>query len=65
MDGWNTTWLGMPNTTIVEAHKSHEVVNSQEKLIIIEEIFLDIGKKMLRRNYTLNLGQLLKIYLKL
>ncbi len=35
MEGWNTTWLGMPNTTFVEAHKYHEVVNSQEKLIII------------------------------
>jgi hypothetical protein len=21
MEGWNTTWLGMPNTTHVEAHK--------------------------------------------
>ncbi len=45
MEGWNTTWLGMPNT---------------EKLIIIEEIFLDIGKQMLKTIYTLNLGQLFK-----
>ncbi len=26
MEGWNTTWLGMPNTT--HAHKIHEVMNS-------------------------------------
>jgi hypothetical protein len=46
MEGWNTTWLGMPNT---------------EKRITIEEIFLDIGKQMLKTIYTLNLGQLFKI----
>jgi hypothetical protein len=45
----------------VEAPKYQEEVNSQEKLITIEYIFLDIGKKMLETNYTLNLGQLLKI----
>jgi hypothetical protein len=28
----------------VEVEKFQEVVNSQEKLIIIEEVFLDIGK---------------------
>jgi hypothetical protein len=44
MEGWNTTWLGMPNTTLMETHKSQEVVNSQKKLITIEKIFLDIGK---------------------
>jgi uncharacterized protein (DUF305 family) len=42
--GWNTTWLGMPNINPMEAQKSQEVVNSQEKLITIKEIFLDIGK---------------------
>jgi hypothetical protein len=36
-------------------------MNSPKKLVIIEEIFLDIGKQMLEINYTLNLGQLLKI----
>jgi len=36
-------------------------VNSQEKLITIKEIFLDIGKQMLETSYTLSLGQLLKI----
>jgi hypothetical protein len=41
MEGWNTTWLGMPNITPVEAHKAEEVVNSQEKLIIVEK---NIGK---------------------
>jgi hypothetical protein len=40
-------------------------VNSQGKLITIEEIFLDIGKQMLETSYTLNLRQLLKIALKL
>jgi hypothetical protein len=36
-------------------------MNSQGKLITLEEIFLDIGKQMLETSYTLNLGQLLKI----
>ncbi len=40
-------------------------MNSQGKLIIVEEIFLDISKHMLKINYTLNLGQLLKIALEL
>jgi hypothetical protein len=51
----------MPNITLVETEKSQDVMNSQEKLIIVEEIFLDIGKQMLETNYTLNLRQLLKI----
>ncbi len=49
----------------MEAHKFQEVMNSQEKLITIEEIFLDIGKQMLETSYSLNLGQLLKIAPKL
>ncbi len=40
-------------------------MNSQGELITIKEIFLDIGKQMLEINYTLNLGQLLKIALEL
>ncbi len=44
MEGCNTTWLGMPNTTPMEAQKSLELVSSQEKLITIQQIFLDIGK---------------------
>ncbi len=55
----------MPNTTPTEAQKSQEVVNSQEKLITIEDIFLDIGKQMLETRYTSNMGQLLKIAPKL
>jgi hypothetical protein len=47
----------MPNTTPMEAHKFQEVVNSQEKLITIKKIFLNIGKKMLKTSYILNLGQ--------
>ncbi len=36
-------------------------MNSQGKLITIEEIFLNIGKQMLETNYTLNLRSLFKI----
>ncbi len=61
MEGWNTTWLGMPNSTLVDAQKFQEVVNSQGKFIITKEIFLDIGKQMLETSYTLNLKQLFKI----
>jgi ribosomal protein L21 len=61
MEGWNTTWLSMPNNILVETQKYQEVVHSQEKLIIVEESFLDIGKQMLKTSYILNLGQLLKI----
>jgi hypothetical protein len=39
MEGWNTTWLGMPNIILVETHKFQEVVHSQEKLIIVEDVF--------------------------
>ncbi len=56
MKGWNTTWPSMPNSILVDAQKSQEVVNSQGKLIIVKEIFLDIGKQMLKISYTLNLG---------
>jgi hypothetical protein len=47
----------MPNTTSMHAQKYQEVVNSQGKLIKVEEIFLDISKLMLETSYTLNLGQ--------
>ncbi len=65
MEGWNTTQSSMPNTIPMETHKYQEVMNSQKKLIIVEEIFLDIGEQMLETNYTLSLGQLLKITPKL
>ncbi len=65
MEGCNTTWLGMPNTTPMEARKFLEVASSQEKLITIEQIFLDIGKQMVETSYILNLGQLFKIVLEL
>jgi hypothetical protein len=55
----------MPNTTLVDAQKFQEIVNSKGKLIIIEDIFLDIVKQMLKTSYTLNLRQLLKITPKL
>jgi hypothetical protein len=47
MEGWNTTWSGMQNITFVETQKIKKVVNSQERLIIIKEFFLNIGKQML------------------
>jgi hypothetical protein len=56
MEGWNTTWLSMPNTTLVEVEKFQEVVNSQEKLIIVEKLFMDISRRMLEISYTLSLG---------
>jgi hypothetical protein len=34
----------MPNIILVDAQKSQEVVNSQGKLITIEEIFLNIDR---------------------
>jgi hypothetical protein len=46
----------MPNITFVDAHKSKKMVNSQGKLIIIKEIFMDISKQMLKTSYILNLG---------
>jgi hypothetical protein len=45
----------------VETQKSQKVVNSQEKLLTIKDIFLNIGKQMLETCYILNLGQLFKI----
>jgi hypothetical protein len=42
-----------------------ESIVSQSKLISIEEIFQDISRQMLETNYTLNLGQLLKIIFEL
>jgi hypothetical protein len=65
MEGWNTTWPNMPNITPVDAHKSQEVMNSQRKLIIVKEFFLDISKQMLEISYILNFKQLLEIVLKL
>ncbi len=65
MEGWNTTQLSMPNITFMEAQNSQEVVNSQDKLIIVEKSFLDISKQMFETSYTLNLGQLLEIALEL
>jgi hypothetical protein len=60
MEGWNTTWLGMLYTTLMDAHKYQEKVNPQGKLIIVEEIFLNISKQVLGTCYILNLRQLLK-----
>ncbi len=65
MEEWKTTQSGMPNTTIVEAQKSQEVMNLQEKLITVKKIFLNIGKQTLETSYTLSLGQLFKIALML
>jgi hypothetical protein len=48
----------MPNTILIEAQKSRDAMNSQEKLNIVKNFFLNIGKQMLETSYTLNLGQL-------
>jgi hypothetical protein len=56
MEGWNTTWLSMLNITPMEAQTFQEIMNLQEKLIIIKESFLDIRKQMLKTSYILNLG---------
>ncbi len=55
MEGWNTTWLGMPNVTHVKSQKYQESVISQENLIIGEEIFENISKQMLETSYTFKL----------
>jgi hypothetical protein len=55
----------MPNISLVETKKSLEVMNSQDKLKLVEKIFLDIGKEMLQTSCILSLGQLLKITPKL
>jgi hypothetical protein len=40
MEGWNTTWPNMLNTTLsLETFKSQEFELSQSKLISIKEIF--------------------------
>jgi hypothetical protein len=54
VEGWNITWLGMPNIIPMDAQKSQEIVNSQGKLIKVEENFLDIGKQMLKTSWFLN-----------
>jgi hypothetical protein len=45
MEGWNATWLSMPNNKPIDTQKFQEVVNSRGKLIIVEEIFLDISSR--------------------
>jgi len=43
--GWNTMWLGMPNTTpSIELLKHWESIVSQSKLISVKEIIHDISK---------------------
>jgi hypothetical protein len=60
MDGWNTIWPRMPNITpSLEIPKFQESIVPQSKLILIEEIFQDISKQMLKTSDTLNLKQLL------
>jgi hypothetical protein len=54
VEGWNITWLGMPNIIPMDAQKSQEIVNSQGKLIKVEKKFLDIGKQMLKTSWFLN-----------
>jgi len=42
--GMEHNLANMPNIILVEAQKFQELMNSQEKLIIVKWIFLDIGK---------------------
>jgi hypothetical protein len=42
---------GYVNSIPMEAQKYQEVVSSQEKLITIEKIFLNIGKQMLIKSH--------------
>ncbi len=45
MDGWNTIWLGMPDTTpSLEILKHWEYVAPLSKLISVNEIFQDINR---------------------
>ncbi len=51
-----------------KSHKTIQVTRSTfylSKQVYAKEIFQDISKKMLETNYTINLGQLLKIAPKL
>jgi hypothetical protein len=43
MEGWNTTWLGMSNTTCgsIKISRGNEFT---KKKIMVEESFLDIRK---------------------
>ncbi len=40
MEGWITTWLGMPNTTIVEA----QIIGSSEFTKEIDHIIKDFSR---------------------
>jgi hypothetical protein len=64
---WIASWIGMPSSVKpIKPTKLQEVPpTSPSKIIFIEEIFQDISKQMLETNYTLNLGQLIKITLDL
>jgi len=66
MEGWNTTWPNMLDTTpSLITFKPQKFVLSQNKLISVKEIFKDISRQMLETINTLNLGQLLKMALEL
>jgi len=66
MEGWNTTWPNMLDTTpSLITFKPQKFVLSQNKLILVKEIFKDISRQMLETINTLNLGQLLKMALEL
>jgi len=60
---WTTSWARIPNSIkLTNLTKLQEVPStSPSKIIFVEEIFQDISKQMLETNYTLNLGQLIKI----
>jgi hypothetical protein len=40
MEGWNTTWLGIPNITpSLKTFKLPKFILPQSRLILVEEIF--------------------------
>jgi hypothetical protein len=58
-----TNWARMPSSIEPgNPTKLQEIPStSPSKTIFVDEIFQDINKQMLETNYTLNLGQLIKI----
>ncbi len=55
----------LDNTPSIKPQKPHEYVISQNKLILVEAIFQNNNRQMLKTNYTLKLEQLLKMILEL
>ncbi len=51
MEGWNIMWSSMPNVTpYVKIQKLRESIVSHSKLILVEEIFQNVNRQMLKTN---------------